>query len=607
MLRTISRRAAIAAAAISVSSLLIQTTFATDFGYTAATGDWTTGANWIDPGAGTGVSPGAADNAYIGASYPGGAISTAAVSLTSVESVNYLILGQSLTDAGTLDLQAGSSLTIGSYLQIGGTSTVLRNGGSLTLPSLTIYAANTLDIVSGDTVNAGGSFQLYSASTLNYDNSSAGPIFQTLVYDGSTLDLQGGTFHTSYLYMGSTTGGIVTRSGGLLDVQVAAYLSAGSTLDIAAGDSFASSTVSLTAGSTLNLNANNLTTNTLSINDTSTVNRGGANVFLTSLNVTGGAAFSIVAGDDLATGGNINVNGTGSTLDFNAPVANTLNNTQIYDGGVLNLNGNTLHTSNLQVGSSTPGTITRGGGFLDLTSVQLYVGSTLDIVSGDTVNAGGSFQLYSASTLNYDNSSAGPIYQTNVYDGSTLNLQGGTFHTSYLYMGSTTGGIVTRSGGLLDVQNTAYLYAASTLNLQAGDQIGQTLYFVSGGSVASLVQNANDITGLTLNGGSAGNLIFTDPNDVLSLTFDGNVINGLDWVFRWANPGIGFDHVGDINGWITSGNIVVLGNPQPYSVFDNGDGFTYIGYIGETGIPEPTSLAAIALSACMFMRRRRGA
>jgi len=374
MLRTISRRAAIAAAAFSVSSLLIQTTFATDFGYTAATGDWTTGANWIDPGAGTGVSPGAADNAYIGASYPGGAISTAAVSLTSVESVNYLILGQSLTDAGTLDLQAGSSLTIGSYLQIGGTSTVLRNGGSLTLPSLTIYAANTLDIVSGDTVNAGGSFQLYSASTLNYDNSSAGP-----------------------------------------------------------------------------------------------------------------------------------------------------------------------------------------------------------------------------------------IYQTNVYDGSTLNLQGGTFHTSYLYMGSTTGGIVTRSGGLLDVQNTAYLYAASTLNLQAGDQIGQTLYFVSGGSVASLVQNANDITGLTLNGGSAGNLIFTDPNDVLSLTFDGNVINGLDWVFRWANPGIGFDHVGDINGWITSGNIVVLGNPQPYSVFDNGDGFTYIGYIGETGIPEPTSLAAIALSACMFMRRRRGA
>ncbi len=107
------------------------------------------------------------------------------------------------------------------------------------------------------------------------------------------------------------------------------------------------------------------------------------------------------------------------------------------------------------------------------------------------------------------------------------------------------------------------------------------------------------MTGLTLNGNTL-NILDTSLFD---LQFDANVNPGLDWAFRWLNPVVG-DRTAAINAWIGSGRIT-FSAPSAVSVFDNGDGYTYVGYA--TAIPEPAAglLSVVVFVLGLFRRRRK--
>jgi len=91
---------------------------------------------------------------------------------------------------------------------------------------------------------------------------------------------------------------------------------------------------------------------------------------------------------------------------------------------------------------------------------------------------------------------------------------------------------------------------------------------------------------------------------MLTLAFDNTLVAGLDWALRWANP-LGGNRVVALNSLI-AGGLITWSAPQTVSVFDNADGYTYMGY-QVAATPEPTWLGLGSLLAGMtyFWRRRR--
>jgi fibronectin-binding autotransporter adhesin len=432
----------------------------------------------------------------------GGAIEVASgASLALNAPVSNQLGNVQVYNGGTLNLNGTALKTTNLQLGSNTAGTLVRGGGTLEVQNITLIDGSVLDFLSTDTLVANGSFAVRDISSrLKFDNNSGSIVNQAIIYNEGTLDLQGGTLHANSVQLGSSTAGTIIRSGGLLHVVDQLVVSVGS-FDLAAGDNFTTATVSLDfPGATLKLNGNTLAANALALNG-GTVNRAGGNISVSALTVSAATNFGLIAGDNLAAGGSITVQGGGSQLHFNTPVANTLSSTVIRDGGMLNLHGNSLHTTSLQVGGSTAGFLSRMGASIDVQSVLVAAGSFLNILGSDNVNAGGTLAVQDAgSTLSYDKTTANVVNITGVYDGATLDLQGGTLHTTFLLLGSNTGGNVLRNGGLLDVQFQTNLFAGSSLEIEPGDTFNEI--HVSGGS--TLVMGADNLTAawLDLEGGS---------------------------------------------------------------------------------------------------------
>jgi hypothetical protein len=96
------------------------------------------------------------------------------------------------------------------------------------------------------------------------------------------------------------------------------------------------------------------------------------------------------------------------------------------------------------------------------------------------------------------------------------------------------------------------------------------------------------------------------PRNRLTLSFDSLLVEGLDWAFRWANPSGGGDRVASLMDYI-SGGLITWSAPWDVSVFDYGDGYTYIGYT-DAQAPVPAGLTPLSLLAgagWLGWRRRR--
>lgn len=122
------------------------------------------------------------------------------------------------------------------------------------------------------------------------------------------------------------------------------------------------------------------------------------------------------------------------------------------------------------------------------------------------------------------------------------------------------------------------------------------------GGILDLEQAVGELAGVTLEGDS----LSIDATSLLTLSFDSLLVEGLDWAFRWANPSGGGDRVASLMDYI-SGGLIIWSAPWDVSVFDDGDGYTYIGYT-DAQVPVPAGLTPLSLlvgAGWLGWRRRR--
>ena len=576
-----------------------------------------------------------------------------------------LNLGAALNLSGSLDVRdtgttinmngnsiAASTIYLGWY---DGQATTLNRGtvpGTLTATNL--YVGNqTLNLLPTDAVT---NFYLTNAtSTLNSSVSV------------SSLGLQNGSVATTTA-AGNVTGGAQVWTGSTLNLGAALNLSGtldvrdtGTTINMN-GNSIAASSIYLgwydgeattlnrgTVPGTLtatNLYVGNQTLNLLPTDAVTNFNLTNANSTLNStvsvsmLGLQNGSVATTTAAGNVTGGALV---WTGSTLNLGAAL-NLSGSLDVRDTGTtINMNGNSIAASTIYLGwyDGEATTLNRGTVPGTLTAANLYVGNqTLNLLPTDAVT---NFNLTNAvSTLNsnvsalnlQNNSSAtttatgspnggvqvlggtlGPSTLTlgtdlnlsgnlDVRDNSIVNAQGHNITAGTIYLGNyDTSPVSLVNNGLVQATNL-YLGNGTAITLHSGDVIG-SLISLSGNSSLTVVQNTDQLTGLTLNGAYAGALLI-DPSQ-MDLIFNSNT--QPNWIFRWADPTSG-NWISTLDALI-SDNLIDVTPPDGYSVVDS-DGYTYIESQGGTlSIPEPTSLVIFGLLFGLFgfaaIRRRKKA
>ncbi|MDA1178499.1 MAG: PEP-CTERM sorting domain-containing protein [Planctomycetota bacterium] len=153
---------------------------------------------------------------------------------------------------------------------------------------------------------------------------------------------------------------------------------------------------------------------------------------------------------------------------------------------------------------------------------------------------------------------------------ATLDLNGHSLTANTLFVGRFNNAGQVLDDGAIRVNNLSV--ERSSLNLTGSNDIVDTFLEMRTGSQVTVTQAIGSEAGLTLNGNTL-NILDTS---VLDLRFDANTSGlGLDWAFRWANPVAG-DRVATLNALRAAGRITVSA-PISISIFNNNDGYTYIG------------------------------
>ena len=128
------RFAALAVATLTVAGAATKAR-AENYGFNAATGDWSDAASWVDSAGNIGVPPNTtSDQAYIGTTsspHPSAA-ATSAVDVTDARQVFNVLLGNDAGTDGTLNLNAGGSIEFQNmFVGLSGTGTLNFTGGTV--------------------------------------------------------------------------------------------------------------------------------------------------------------------------------------------------------------------------------------------------------------------------------------------------------------------------------------------------------------------------------------------------------------------------------------------------------------------------------------------
>ena len=377
-------------------------------------------------------------------------------------------------ERGTLTLNDANKSLDGSFVQVGGTTTITGSNFSM---------ANALDEVSGGILNIGTTA---NPANLTVKNGAITQDATVNFAENSTINLNSGNVS---LNVGDTWAGNIDVSGGTLNVnnlpKTGTLTQTDGTLNVTGqrfdlnntNDNLDGGTINVGNGSTtskLNVSKGTITTSsTVNLTNKSTLNLSGGNVTLDvddtidgNVNVTSGS-LSLVgitkSKDTLFTQTDGSTTVTGKSFDLN-------NENDYFAGGELTI-GNGINASKMSVSQ---------GAIAD-TKVNIKEHSSLEV-------NGGIVDITSDSTWDGTiNITEGTLTLDNVTKNSTANF-------------AQSGGKTTVIGNGLDLDNTEDIVSGGTFNI--GNKTTQTEVSVSQGYIESdAIVNINRNGKLSVSGG----------------------------------------------------------------------------------------------------------
>ncbi len=479
----------------------------------------------------------------------GGVINTAATSNLS----NFVAM------SGT-----GSRLNLGDHLVLSGDLTIMGSGINAGTVDANGHNITARDILIGSGDNAG---EIINRGTITATrNLNVSRVTFSLNASDTVVDtVSAQTNGVLNLHANTAAQSVVVNPGGTVNTVVTSNLSTSARV---AGNN-----------SRLNLGANLVLSNDLEIFGSgalvATVNANGHNITARDIFVgQSGSAGEIINRGTITATRNLSVSNSSFSLGAFDSVAQTVGAS---NNGVLNLHANTVAQS---------ATVTSGG------TVNTAASGNLNTMV-QLVGAGSQLNLGANLVLSGDLEVGGN--QANV---ATVDAGGHNVTARYIYFGRGSGAGQFINDGRVVAER--FLFERGSFMLTGGDDVATDLISITGQSSLTVQQSLDQLTGLTLNGSG----LTISAGSSMILNFDTQPIAALDWGFRWINPVAGGDRVSDLTNLLNMGRIVI-NSSETVSIFDRGDGYTYIGY---NAIPEPGAAGLLAAWAVLAIswRRRTG-
>lgn len=547
--------------------------------------------------------------------------------------------------SGALSLLSGAPSGGGGFPPFGGgasgPATVNRNGGTLNLDALSVSgepsAPGVIDLLGSDTVatatagengvlNVDGA-SITSGLSINAGgtaNLNAGAFDGVHRVDGGTLNLNGGTL-AGRLRLNNFVDSVRNPSG--MDPT---FIQNGGTLDLVTLDAIGNVAVDINSTDNVRGNIEALSGAQITINRDLTLERlvPGTNFFNNASVIAGqGSTVFLNAdilesstvsffGDSLQRADGVSINTI--TLDVNSAnytydgTDTISSNVRITDGAltlVEDLSGATVSATRSTVAVDTESNLLNLGG-----SDQ----STINVNQATNVSNVVSVTADSVLNVNAD-LQAGSTNGTRSF-GGTINLNDSTLRGRLQLLDGTAGEVpvLNRDGGILELYGLN-VEDGNDLDLLAGDSIANdivlregsnldvftaldlnSLVGLDGGSTLNVFQSVGQLNGL------AAEQLGIDAGSMLNLNFDVMLAaeDELDFALR-----LNGDAVAQLESFIAGGQLTFTG-PASTSIgvirdIDRFGNFTYVGYIGTSAVPEPSSLSLMIVGTLAIAGRRR--
>jgi len=501
-------------------------------------------------------------------------------------------IGVSVAMGGTSALNLGADLKVSNTVQVSGSATLNMN--SFGLEAAGLYIDNGLLIANPGAIKVGqlwvrgGSFPLGSADVV-------GGLY---LFNSAVATTSNAGNITSYMYLYDTS-----------------TLNAGADLKL-------SSVVGVTGSAKLNMNSHRLDAAGLSLDDAlGIVNPGTIKVQDFQLK---GGSFSLGSADvvgklTLDNSASLTTSHVGNIAsDVSLKKASTLNlgadlklsgNLGVNDSATLNMNAHGLEANSfwfqnasrvVHQGTINVGFLQAGGGFFSLGSADvvtslLFVFNDASLTTSSVGNIPQSAYVDKAATLSLgaDLKGNGSIYVTG---GGTLSANSHGLEALRLQLGDASGAGTLLNAGTVSVK-ALILDGGSSPVFGKGADVYDAITITRGASL-TVQQQPGSTTGLTLHNSSFSALTI-GAGSVLALAFAEPLQEGSVWAFRWQG-----DHLGDLQAMAGDGRLTWQALFE-VSVFDAGDGYTYVG--NPHVVPEPSTmvgLGTLGLIGLVLARRR---